>query len=552
MIESVFIQNFGIVEETTFFPKTGFNVITGETGAGKSMIVGAISLLLGNRSSGILVPNPERKAVLEMAVSVDEMAVNEVFKKYEIDFSNPLVIRREISANGRSRSFINDSLVPLTALSELSSKIVDLSEQHENLSLSRSDMRLLMIDDFARNDKELLDYKDKYAVFQQLKSKRNQVEERLSKAKSAFDFVQFQLTELQELKYQLGEQIELEQELELLQHAEEIKNALFQSVQIIDADSNGLIQRLTDVVNSLRQASKHYKNSAEMVARFENIRIDVKELLGDIEHDFERIEIDPQRLEEVEERLSVIYRLVKKHQLAEGDELIPLMEKFSKEVADTDLLEAELEDLDKRLKIALMEFSQASKVLTNSRQAVISELEHAIQSRLTDLALPDAKFQIIMSRVDLPTENGHDEVEFLFSANKGVAPQPLSKVASGGELSRLMLAVKSVLGLKKKLPTLIFDEIDTGISGETAQRVGVMMRNLAEAAQLIVISHLPQIAAKANSHYLVEKQINSDATKTQLRFLEHAERVQIIATMLSGDRSSESARQTAMEMLADI
>ncbi|MBN2746020.1 MAG: AAA family ATPase, partial [Bacteroidales bacterium] len=321
MIESIFIQNFGIVEETSFTPQSGFNVITGETGAGKSMIVGAISLLLGNRSSGILIPDPNRKAVLEMTVSIDEITVNEVFNKYDIDFSNPLVIRREISPNGRSRSFINDSLVPLTALSELSSKIVDLSEQHENLSLNKADMRLQMIDDFAQNENFREEYLLKFNVYQQLKLKRNQIEKLLKNAKTDFDFVQFQLSELIELNYQMGEQSELEQELELLLHAEEIKNALFQAVQIIDSDSTGLLDRLNEVVNALRQASKHYQNSVEIVSRFENIRIDVKELLNDIERDFEKIEVDPQRLIVVENRLSSIYRLVAKHQLVKGDDL---------------------------------------------------------------------------------------------------------------------------------------------------------------------------------------------------------------------------------------
>lgn len=553
MIESIFIQNFGIVEETSFTPQSGFNVITGETGAGKSMIVGAISLLLGNRSSGILIPDPNRKAVLEMTVLIDEITVNEVFNKYDIDFSNPLVIRREISPNGRSRSFINDSLVPLTALSELSSKIVDLSEQHENLSLNKADMRLQMIDDFAQNENFREEYLLKFNVYQQLKLKRNQIEKLLKNAKTDFDFVQFQLSELIELNYQMGEQSELEQELELLLHAEEIKNALFQAVQIIDSDSTGLLDRLNEVVNALRQASKHYQNSVEIVSRFENIRIDVKELLNDIERDFEKIEVDPQRLIVVENRLSSIYRLVAKHQLVKGDDLIFLREKFSGEVANLDVLEQELEKIDRELQIAFTEFKLAANNLSKSRQMVVQELTNSIWLKLSELAMPDAKFQINLCNLEVPTELGQDEVEFLFSANKGIIPQPLSKVASGGELSRLMLAIKSVIGLRKKLPTLIFDEIDTGISGETAQRVGVMMRHLAEAAQLIVISHLPQIAAKANSHYLVEKQIKGDTTMTLLRFLEHADRVQIIATMLSGDRSSESARQTALEMLgADI
>lgn len=549
MIESIYIKNFGIVEETEFRPLAGFNVVTGETGAGKSMIIGAINLLMGQRLGGIILPDPEQKAVLEMTVSVDDSVVNTLFSKYDIDKYFPVIIRREISNSGRSRTFINDSPVPVNALKDFALRMIDLSKQHENLSLSNHESRIELIDDYAEN--QLL--RDNYlGIFYERSALLTEIEKsesNLRNIKAEQDFIQFQLEELKVLNYQLGEQIDLESEMVILEHAEDVKQSLFLSYSILDSEEGGMLSNIEVLIQSLKPAAKHHPDAALMAERLKEIAIELRDINFDLQKTFENTDLDENRLFEIEERLNQIYRLIKKHNLTHADELIPLRNDFVNQLQSVDNLEEYISELKKKLQLINRNFDNARLALHNSREKIIEKLKSEIESRLRILAMPDAKFQISISNAVQCNESGCDTIDFYFTANKGVDLQPLSKVASGGELSRLMLAIKSIIGLKKQLPTLIFDEIDTGISGETATKVGQMMKDLSKSSQLIVISHLPQIAAKAEHHYLVEKLIRNENTYSLLRKIEKDERVLHLATMLSGDKDSFSARKTAEEML---
>lgn len=551
MIESIYIKNFGIVEETEFKPFSGFNVITGETGAGKSMIVGAISLLMGQRFGGVLFPNPNKKAVLEMVIGVDESLVKDILIQFEIDAIFPMIIRREINTTGRSRSFINDTPVPINALRDISSLIIDLSEQHENLSLSHREARIELIDDFAGNAELLKNYLQFFKFRKSLQVEIESTENNLFKIKAEQDYLNFQMEELSSLNYQIDEVNSLEDELELLEHAEEVKQSLYGAINLIDREEAGLLQIMDEVIQALKSAANHHKNSASNIERLREISYELKDINSDLERDFENTEFNKERLTEVEERLTLIYKLVKKHNLNNANELGDLREKFESQLKSVDDLEGKLAKLNNQWNENEKSFKKASSELTKARQDSLKKLITEIQSRLMILAMPDSRFLIEIKPSSNCNELGCDEIDFYFSANKGIEPQLLSKVASGGELSRLMLAVKSVLGLKKQLPTLIFDEIDTGISGETASKVGVMMQELSKSAQLIVISHLPQIAARAQYHFLVEKVSDENSTHMHLRKIEKEERVKTLATMLSGDKDSTSAKKTAKEMIGN-
>lgn len=549
MIESIYIRNFGIVEETEFKPSSGFSVITGETGAGKSMIIGAISLLMGQRFNGGLMPNPEQKSILEITLQADISQLHHIFRNYDIEEITPIIVRREINSLGRSRTFINDTPVPIAALKEVFHQLIDLSEQHENLSLSRRDAKIDFIDGFAKNDLLIENYKKVYFKRKDLHRQIIDNESELQKLLAEQDYFLYQLEELEKINYLQDEEKDLESELETLEHAEEIKQSLYSAYKLFVVDENGIISQLENVIQSLKPAANHHRKASQITDRLREFYYELKEIGTDLENEFDEIEFNPARLEEVELRLTSIYKLVKKHNLLSANDLLQLKSSFNEKLQSYDDLQKNLNILKSSWDGLDKEFLELSLNLTESRQTVKHLLEMEIENKLHFLAMPDARFKIEISKSEACHELGCDEVELYFTANKGVELQPLTKIASGGELSRLMLSIKSILGKKRNMPTLIFDEIDTGISGETATKVGNMMSELAKTTQLIVISHLPQIAAKASHHFLVEKINSNDKTLTQIRQIETNERINVLATMLSGDKDSENAKRTATEML---
>lgn len=549
MIETIYIRNFGIIEEAEFSPGKGFNVITGETGTGKSMIVNAMWLVFGRRLGAAKSLDNSKKTIIEMTVSVDEKSFGSLFSKYDIDKQFPVILRREINTNARSRAFVNDTPVSNAVLKEFAALYVDVSEQHETLSLSLRSNKFNLVDGFAKNQNQINKY---HSVFESITNLEGEIESKeklLQKLNSEQDYFRFQLNELEELNYIKGEEQSLKEELELLENAEVVKQSIFAAYQHIDKEEYGLSALSFEAMQALRTAASHHKKASEILDRLSEINFEIAEIGNELETEFESIEYSPERLKEVEERLSFIYKLMNKHRIDTADDLLKIQLDYANRLASFEDLDKEINQLKTERKAIEINFVKEGELLTKSRIKQIPKIEKQIKSRLNLLAMPTAEFKIILTKSQRPHVLGFDEIELLFSANKGVEAQPINSVASGGELSRLMLAIKSILGMKKQMPTLIFDEIDSGISGETATKVGEMMKELSTHTQLLVISHLPQIAAKADYHFMVEKSTKENRTHAAIRLLNHPERVKAIATMVSGDKNSAQAELTAKEMM---
>jgi len=549
MIETIYIKNFGIIEEAELRLGKGFNVITGETGTGKSMIVNAMGLVFGRRLGSAKSLDSSQKTIIEMSIDVEENLVGELLDKFDIDRQFPIILRREIATNGRSRAFVNDTPASNAILKELATLFVDVSEQHETLSLSQKATKFNLVDGFANNGKQLQKYQTVFSSIQKLEAELEDKEKQLSKLQSEQDYFKFQLDELETLSYVVGEEQDLKEELELLENAEVIKKSLSAGYQQIAKEEYGLIATLNEVIQSLKSAAAHHKYASDTINRLSGINIEIADIGSTLESEFEQIEYNPERLQEVEERLSVIYKLIHKHGIESADELLEIQQGYSNKLASFDDLNHEISFLISQRKTLEVSLEKETVLLTKSRQKQLSKIEKEIKDSLKLLAMPSAEFSVLMKQSAHPHFLGNDDIELLFSANNGVKPQPINQVASGGELSRLMLATKSLLSIKKQMPTLIFDEIDSGISGETAARVGEMMQGLSKHSQLLVVSHLPQIAAKADHHFIVEKSMNGRHTFTKIRKLNREERVDALATMVSGNKNSSQAKQMAMEML---
>ena len=549
MILSIYIRNFGIIEEAEFSPGRGFNVITGETGTSKSMIINAMGLVFGRRLGSAKSLDNSKKTIIEMTVSVDEKLVNKLFNKYDIDKQFPLILRREITTNSRSRAFVNDTPVSNAVLKEFAALYVDVSEQHETLSLSRRSTKFNLVDGFAKNQNQINKY---HSVFESITNLEGEIESKeklLQKLNSEQDYFRFQLNELEELNYIKGEEQGLKEEMELLENAEVVKQSIFAAYQHIDKEEYGLSALSFEAMQALKTAASHHKKASEILDRLSEINFEIVEIGNELEAEFENIEYSPARLKEVEDRLSFIYKLMNKHRVDSAEELIKIQLDYANRLASFEDLDKEINQLKTKRKAIEIDFIKAGELLTNTRIKQIPKIEKEIKNRLKLLAMSTAEFKIILTKSERPHILGFDEIELLFSANKGVAAQPINQVASGGELSRLMLAIKSILGTKKQMPTLIFDEIDSGISGETATKVGEMMKVLSNQTQLLVISHLPQIAAKADNHFIVEKTSKGNRTNAGIRLLNQTDRVKAIATMVSGDKNSAHAELTAKEMM---
>ena len=549
MIESIYIRNFGIIDEAEFNLGKGFNVITGETGTGKSMIVNAMGLVFGRRLGSVKLSDTDKKTIIEMVVSMEEKLVVGLLERYDIDRQFPLIIRREITTSGRSRAFVNDTPVTNTVLKELAALYVDVSEQHETLSISQRKTKFNLVDGYAGNDKQLQKYQNLFHQINKLESEIENKEKQLGKLQSEQDYYRFQLDELDTLDYKEGEEQSLKEELDMLENSEVIKQSLYAAYQKIDKEEYGLSAITQDVIQSLKTAAGHHKFASEILDKLTEIQYDISEIGAALENEFEQIEYSPQRLQEVEERLSTIYRLTQKHGIESADKLTEIRESYQLKLTSFEELTDYISTIKKEKEALNVIFNNAAIALTKSRKKYLPQIEKAIRTNLRIVAMPTAEFSIKFTQSEHPHILGVDDIDLLFSANRGVAMQPINQVASGGELSRLMLAIKSVLGIRKQMPTHIFDEIDSGISGETATKVGEMMQELSNHTQLLVISHLPQIAAKANQHFVVDKNTQGNHTNTVIRLLDEKERVKVIATMVSGNKNSFQAKQVALEMI---
>ncbi|MCQ2214586.1 MAG: DNA repair protein RecN [Bacteroidales bacterium] len=549
MLQNLNISNYALIERSTIEFDEGMSVITGETGAGKSIMLGALGLLLGGRADVQVLQNKEQKCVVEATFDVSKYNLKSLFSEEDVDYDDQTIIRREILPTGKSRAFVNEQPVNVSFLKQLGNKLIDIHSQHQNLLLSDESFHLNIVDTVAQCDKELSAYQTVYSEYSALLSKEKSMVEDNDRMKRDLDYLQFQLKELQDLKLTEHEDVELEMEQEKLANAEDIKMQLSESVNILEGSEMSVIPALKQLTNNIAKIDRFLPKDTNAHQRIESARIDIEDLMHTFSQVCDSLDVDPQRLEYVDSRLNAIYSLEKKHRVENVDALIALRDELSRKVGLITNFDEQLEDLRKELSQVQSKLQSVADALSNKRLSVFDQIKQYVESHLHDMGMRNAVFTIGHARTDKYTSTGNDEIHFLFAANLGGTPTDISKVASGGEMSRVMLSIKSLLSRSKNLPTIIFDEIDTGVSGDVADKMGGIMTQMASNMQVIAITHLPQVAAKGNRHYQVYKQDTAETTISHIRSLSPEERVTEIAKMLSGSRISDAAIQNAKELL---
>ncbi len=549
MLSSLHVRNYALIKNLEIDFKPGFSIITGETGAGKSILLGALSLLLGKRADTSMLLDKDSKCFIEGIFDVTRYGYQLFFAESDLDYDDQLVIRREILPGGKSRAFINDSPVNLNLLRDLGLKLVDIHSQHENLNLGDHIFQLTVLDTAAGNMKLLDDYKGAFAQWSELRSEFEDLEERARQSQADLDYFTFQFNQLDEARLQAGEQEELENELRQLDHAEDIKRNLREAFNLLDEQENSVVAMLQKVVQALETIRDVHPGSAGLADRISSVLIELKDISSEAEHSADNVEIDPGRQQIVGERLDLLNSLLQKHALREIAGLIALKEELDTKIRDIASYEEQLSALRGRIDEMAGVLGKMASSLSERRHDFIPGMEEEIGGMLRSLGIPNAVFLVKQSGLDYFGPSGKDEVEFLFTANKQVQPMEISRVASGGELSRLMLSIKSLLTDSLELPTIIFDEVDAGVSGEIAEKVGAIIQKMSSGKQVINITHLPQVAGKGNHHYLVYKSDDKDGSRTGIRLLGDEERVIEIARMLSGEELTEAAISNARELL---
>ncbi|MDL2251923.1 DNA repair protein RecN [Odoribacter sp. OttesenSCG-928-J03] len=549
MIESIHISNYALIEKTEIVPAEGFSVITGETGAGKSIMLGAIGLTLGQRADSSVLMDKTKKCIVEVTYNIKNYALNDWFENKELDYDNTIIVRREISPEGKSRSFINDTPVNNKDLKELGSFMIDIHSQHQSLLLGQPEYQTDILDTFAGNKEILSAYKEKYTIRKKKEQELAVLKEQVQAVEKETDYLNFQLSQLEAANLKEGEKEELEENLALLTNAESIKSCFYKLTnEVRDADG-AVISILKGIKSNVASLRETVKEAGELEARLESVIIELKDLAEEAEHKAEDIEYNPGRIEEINTRLNTIYELVYKYKV---DSVTGLLE-LKKDIEDkldgiqgcsekTDRLTQELKKLEEEM-LAL-----AGKI-HQTRQQASGDLCGMMKALLVDLGIKHAEFTVSLTETEEFTPSGRDEVRFLFSANKNQMPGEIAKVASGGEISRVMLSLKYILSQSKQLPVIILDEIDTGLSGEVAHKMSRIMREMAHRMQVISISHLPQIASAGEVHFKVYKEDGTDQTISHIKKLNQEERIQEIAAMMSGANISASALETARNLL---
>ncbi len=549
MLQRLYIKNFTLIDVLDIAFEGGFSVITGETGAGKSIILGALGLLLGQRADSKAIKAGRDRCVIEAHFDLSRYGMEDFFKENDLDYdAHDCILRREVNSSGKSRAFVNDSPVALTTLRELGSQLVDIHSQHQNLLLNKEDFQLNVVDIIAGDGEALADYAASFKELRAASRQLEQMRETIAKNKENEDFLRFQHHELDEAKLVDGEQEELEQEYGILSHAEEIKSALFEADNILSGDG-GVVERLKAAAHSVETVAHLVPDIAETTDRLGSSFIELKDIANEISRQAERIDFDPARMEEVNERLDTIYRLQQKFHVASVAELIGLRDDFAEQLNQIDGGDDALRELEEHEKALKGVCEQKAAHLTAIRSAAARTVEKEMRQRLVPLGIPKVQFEVSVTEKPLAAD-GHDKVAFLFTANTSTPLQPVAQVASGGEIARVMLSLKAMISGAVKLPTIIFDEIDTGVSGKVAEMMARIMQEMGDNdRQVISITHLPQIAARGAVHYKVFKEEADEGTVSQMRRLGDNERVAEIAQMLSGSDISEAAIKNAEELL---
>ena len=550
MLRQLYIRNFTLIDELDITFKPGFSVITGETGAGKSIILGAIGQILGNRADARMVKAGCDKCVIEAHFDLSNYDMESFFNDNDIDYEpEDCIIRRELKANGKSRAFINDTPVALTTARELGQQLVDIHSQHQNLLLQKEDFQLNVVDIIAHNSQLLNDYRTLFDGYAKAKAALREKEEECEKDRTNEDFLRFQADELVTAQLVDGEQEELEQELETLSHAEDIKGALFDADNLLSGDDRCITQSCKTMLSRLSDIGDVYPAIRQVTERIDSAYIELKDIARDISNLAESIDFDPARLTMANERLDTIYTLQKKHHVESVAELIAIRDNLTARLNDITNSEDMLEDMRRQVEDMHRKATEAAARLTESRQEAARHVTEQLLAQMTALGMPNARFEIKFETKELAVD-GADRISYMFSANKNVPLEPIAQVASGGEVARVMLSLKAMISGAVKLPTIIFDEIDTGVSGRVAEMMAQIMRQMGRAdRQVISITHLPQIAALGTTHYKVEKTDTDDTTISRMRMLGHDERIKEIAQMLSGSNISDAAIENAKSLL---
>jgi DNA repair protein RecN (Recombination protein N) len=559
MLQKLSISNYALIDNLEISFDAGLNILTGETGAGKSIILGALSLILGQRAESRYFFNQQKKCVIEGTFKIANFHLKTFFEDNDLDYEAETVLRREISADGKSRSFVNDTPVNLNSLKLLGEKLIDIHSQHATLEINDPEFQLLVVDSVAKHSELLTEYQTKFRAYKKSTAKLQQLIDESDKAKADLDYYQFQYDELEKAGLSADEQEQLEQELYALNNAEEIKrNLLGANYLMQDSDAAALTQ-LREAGQQLGSLVKFNPQIEELQERLNSTIIELKDIAAEIENIEQRTHTNESRAADINTRLSLIYNLQKKHRLNTNAELLQLQDELSGKIQQAVFGDEVIEKLQQQIGLDKKELEELANQLSANRLKAIPVIEGQVLQTLAEMGMANSALKIELSTIQAAGrnsplgglgENGTDVVRFLFSANKGHALAEMSKVASGGELSRLMLSIKSLIAKNTALPTIIFDEIDTGVSGEVANKVGQIMEQLASNLQVITITHLPQIASKGQSHYFVYKDDEADTTRTRIKQLDKNERILEIAKMLSGDKPGESALQNARELLA--
>jgi len=550
MLKQLYIKNFTLIDTLDMEFRSGFSVITGETGAGKSIILGAIGLLLGQRADSKSVKMGTDKCVIEAHFDLSRYGMERFFDENEIEFdAEDTIIRRELTSAGKSRAFINDTPVALSMLKELGEQLVDVHSQHQNLLLNKQDFQLNVVDIIADDAKELTDYQQTYVRYQELKKEEQRLREDIEQGRQQVDFMQFQYDELTNARLSDGEQEELEQRSETMSHSEDIKTALYEAESALSGDEGGVVSNLKKAVSALQGIEHVYPDVAELAERMNSCYIELKDAAAEVSGKMDDVDFDPAELDMVNTRLDRIYELQKKYKVERVDQLLAIQEELGRKLSNIENSDEALAEIERQVSETLKDARRKAELLTEKRRVAAGAIEKQMRERLVPLGMPNVRFEIAVEQEPLG-RCGQDKVSFLFSANTSTPLQPVSQVASGGEIARVMLSLKAMISGAVKLPTIIFDEIDTGVSGKIAEQMARMMSEMGHCdRQVISITHLPQIAALGSTHYKVYKDETAQGTTTHMLMLNDEERVREIAQMLSGSDVSEAAIQNAKELL---
>lgn len=549
MLLHLSVENFILIPQLEISVHKGFTCITGETGAGKSILVGALSLILGQRADSSVLRDKTRKCIVEGSFSIESYNLNSLFEANDLDYEPTSVFRREINPQGKSRAFINDTPVNLNILKEIGDRLVDIHSQHQTLELNDAAFQLGMIDSYAGHPQTLAAYRNLLKEYNLLKAELDDCIKKEQQSVNEKEFLNFQFEELEAAHLSLNEQLEAEEELEILTHAEEIKSRTFSAIGILSDNDQNVSDNLSEIRQLLEQASRFSHHLIPQAERIGASLIEIKDIATELRTFSEQVHFDAERIEKLGLRLDLIYHLEQKHRVKSVAELIEIMNELSEKLYAIGSLETRIIELQQAVSIHEIELLGVSAVLSEQRKSVIPTIEAEMHKVLESLGMPSAKFKIKQEKLAYFAASGTDKITFFFSANKGGEIREIQKVASGGELSRLMLALKSLVLNRSLLPTILFDEIDSGVSGEIAGKVGNIMRNMSAHMQVIAITHLPQIAGKADSHLLAYKEDGDTSTVSSLRILSSEDRVNEIARMLSDETITESAKVTARELL---